>query len=297
MSSPPRLYPTNLSDAEWTILEPLIPPAKPGGRDRKWSMRLIMDGIFYVVRSGCQWRLLPTDFPPWQTVYHYFRLFRIDGTWKELNSALRERERGRLGRNPQPSAAIIDSQYPFRAQSVKATSVGGIRGYDGAKKLSGRKRHVLVDVNGLVLRAAVHAADMQDRASVSLVLDGAHVDFPQIELIWADQGYTGGGKTWIEEQLGWRVEIVQHAPRSRGKWTIVPDADDPTMGHFEWIRFPPAKKEFRGVLPRRWVAERTFSWFGQSRRLAKEYERLCETSQAMIYATMTRLMLKRLACA
>jgi len=152
MSSPPRLYPTNLSDAEWTILEPLIPPAKPGGRDRKWSMRLIMDGIFYVVRSGCQWRLLPTDFPPWQTVYHYFRLFRIDGTWKELNSALRERERGRLGRNPQPSATIIDSQYPFRAHSVKATSVGGIRGYDGAKKLSGRKRHVLVDVNGLVLQ-------------------------------------------------------------------------------------------------------------------------------------------------
>jgi putative transposase len=119
----------------------------------------------------------------------------------------------------------------------------------------------LVDVNGLVLRAAVHAADMQDRAGVSVVLDGAQLDFPRIELIWADQGYTGGGKTWIEEQLGWRVEIVQHAPRSRGKWTIVPDADDPTMGHFEWIRFPPARKAFRGVLPRRWVAETTQSQY------------------------------------
>ncbi len=280
MSSPPCLYPSDLSNAEWAILEPLIPAAKPGGRPCIWTRRHVMNGIFYVVRSGCQWRLLPREYPPWKTVYHYFRAWRIDGIWEHLNTTLRERERTRQGRNPQPSGCIMDSQ------SAKTTSVGGIRGYDGGKKLSGRKRHLLVDTLGLVLTVTVHAADIQDRAAVSQVLAGMKERFERLAHIWLDQGYTGAGKAWIERELGWSVEIVKHAPRPRGMWVFPGQEVDPTI-----FQRP---KGFRH-LPRRWVIERTFSWFGQARRLSKDYERLPETEEAMIYATMCRLMLKRLA--
>jgi putative transposase len=280
MSSPPRLYATDLTNAEWQILEPLIPAAKPGGRPPKWTRRIILNGIFYLVRSGCHWRLLPREFPPWKTVYHYFRAWRIDGTWERLNATLRERERKRQGRNPQPSGCIMDSQ------SARTTSVGGIRGYDGGKKLSGRKRHLLVDTLGLVLTATVHAADMQDRAAVPQVLQGVKDRFGRLAHIWLDQGYTGAGKAWIEQELGWSVEIVKHAPRPRGMWVFPGQEIDPTI-----FQRP---KGFRH-LPRRWVVERTFSWFGQARRLSKDYERLPETEEAMIYATMSRLMLRRLA--
>jgi putative transposase len=267
-------YPSDLTDAEWAILEPLIPAAKPGGRPRKWPMRAVLNAISYLLRGGCAWRMLPRCFPPWSTVQHYARQWRLDGTWERMHTVPREGERVRQGRAAQPTAAIIDSQ------SVKATSVGGARGYDGAKKLRGRKRHLLVETLGVVLQATVHAADLQDRAAAPQVLDPVPAAYPQVGHLWADQGYTGGGKAWIEAALGWTVAIVRHPPHARGEWRPIGDRNDRTTLRFERVRLPPAPKRFRGVLPRRWVAEVVPTRCATSGHLAGAVERPRDAARA-----------------
>ncbi len=285
-----RQYPSDLSDEEWGLLEAHLPAPKRCGRPRLHSPRQIVDAVFYVVKSGCQWRMLPRDFPPWKTVFHYFRAWRLDGTWERMNRALRRRLRERLGREPEPSAGIVD------AQSVKTTGVGGEqRGFDGGKKVRGRKRHLLVDTEGLLVEDRVHSAKVPDQDEIRLLLGRARDRLPRLPRLWVDAGYRGRGKEWVEKALGLSVEVVHRTPKPTPEKTAMIWAEEWSKEgwQIDLQRLLP-QRGFE-VLPRRWVVERTFSWLSQNRRTSKDYERLCATGEAFIYVAMSRLMVRRLA--
>jgi putative transposase len=269
------VYPSDLNEAEWALLAPVIPPAKPHSRPRSSDMRRITNGVFYVLRTGCAWRDLPREYGPWQTIYYYFRQWRRDGTWVQIHAHLRELARLHAGREPTPSAAILDSQ------SVK-TLMGGVRGFDGNKKLVGVKRHIWVDTEGFLRAVVVHAASVPDRKGGQWVLEAASDVYPRLQHIWADQGYTGTLVRWAAQEHGWRVQVVY--PQFRQLKRYAP----------ELLEDLGAEPGFR-VIPRRWVVERTFSWLGRQRRLSKDYERLTSTEEIFIYLVGIRLLLTRLA--
>jgi putative transposase len=258
-----QLYPTDLTNCQWNCIKELIPAAKPGGRPRELEMRAVVNAILYIVVSGCQWRMLPREYPAWQSVYTYFRQWRDDGTWQRIHDTLRAQVRKLVGRHKHPTAGALDSQ------SIKTTQVSGIRGYDSGKKVKGRKRHILVDTLGLLLVVVVTSAAISDPAGARLLFARLGGACKKLRRIWVDGTYRGHLLEWVILHCQFRLQPVLRPEHQKG-----------------FV-----------LLPRRWVVERTFAWITQCRRLGKDYEMLPASSEAMIYIAMTRLMVRRLAAA
>lgn len=255
-------YASDMTDEEWALIVRQLPPRQRLGRPRKVCLRSVVEAVLFILSTGCQWRSLPKEFPPYSTVQGYFYAWRDNGRWQKIVAVLVQRSREKLGRAPKPTAAVIDSQ------SAPTTQAGGPRGYDAGKRICGRKRHIVTDTEGHLLAVHVHPANIQDCHGAVPLLTQLRRSFPKLQHVFADRVYRG--------------KQLLNAIADTGQWTI------------EIVERPPGSKGFQ-LLPRRWVVERTFAWCGRCRRLAKDFEASASTETAWMLVAHMRLLTRRLA--